>query len=133
MVMAGKWMFTVDFRVEHSHVGVKSNREKLWRERVVTKSGKAFKLGYDAFNHTQVQSFSSSMSPKVSSTDISQAILQHVEIKAYPDSDELASTELDPAFLSTVIDAIGKERDTVKVSDLGATCRPFLLMPSSTD
>jgi len=55
------------------------------------------------------------MSPKVSSTDISKAILQHVEVKAYPDSDELASADLYPAVLPAVIDAIGKERDKVKV------------------
>jgi hypothetical protein len=68
------------------------------------------------------------MSPKVSSTDISQAILQHVEVKAYPDSEELASADLCPDVLPTVIDAIGKERDKVKVCSLSSACLPFLLM-----
>ena len=58
------------------------------------------------------------MSTKVSSADISQAILQHVEVKAYPASEELASAELYSAVLPTVIDAIGKERDKVKVCGL---------------
>jgi centromere/kinetochore protein ZW10 len=58
------------------------------------------------------------MSSKASSTDISHAILQHVEVKAYPDSDELASANLYPPVLPTVIEAIGKERDKVKVCGL---------------
>ena len=133
MVMAGKWMFTVDFRVEHSHVCMVKKQPGKAVAGASCGRLERVQVGCDAFNRTQIQSFPSSMSPNVSSTDISQAILQHVEIKAYPDSDELASAELDPAFLSTVLDAIGKERDTVKVSDVDATCRPFLLMPSSTD
>lgn len=62
------------------------------------------------------------MSLKISSTDISQAILQHVEVKAYPDSDELASADLTPTVLPTVIAAISKERDKVKVCDISAVC-----------
>lgn len=58
------------------------------------------------------------MSAKASSSEISQAILQHVEYKAYPDSEQTASAELSTSNLPEILEAIGKERETIRVSTL---------------
>jgi hypothetical protein len=55
------------------------------------------------------------MSAKASSSEISQAILQHVEFKAYPESEQTASAELSKSNLPEILGAIGKEREQVRV------------------
>lgn len=68
------------------------------------------------------------MSAKVSSSEISQAILQHVEYKAYPESEQTATAELSSSNLPDIIDAIGKERENVRVCVSGHSLLVWSLM-----
>lgn len=63
------------------------------------------------------------MSAKISSSEISQAVLQHVEFKAYPESEQTASADLSQWNLPEILDAISKEREQVRVCVICSVCR----------
>ncbi|KAF1984495.1 hypothetical protein K402DRAFT_447537 [Aulographum hederae CBS 113979] len=46
--------------------------------------------------------------------DLAQAVLQSVELGAYPESEHVASAELPPEGLSVLLEAVGEARDEVK-------------------
>jgi len=60
------------------------------------------------------------MSTTALSADISQAILNHVEFKAYPESEQTASAELTSSNLTDILSAIGREREKVRVRQCGS-------------
>ena len=49
--------------------------------------------------------------------ELPNAILQHVEFGAYPESDEVASAEIPLTALPGVLEAIDKARESVKVGE----------------
>ena len=56
------------------------------------------------------------MSSRSSEQELAQAILQHIELGAYPESEDVASADIPSQALSTLIKAINKTRQGVKVN-----------------
>jgi hypothetical protein len=62
------------------------------------------------------------MSTKASDQELASSILEFVESGAYPESDNVVSTELSSAALPVILDVVGKAESDLKVGTHRTQC-----------